>query len=227
MGFLPGPKPSLVGIGWLGWHAAEARELPGSLPSLAGAGPCRPGIRHGEACHALTAGPVWPSSPVHEHSTIRKRERHAYSSLLSAAADRRGRYCRARRWQRQPRSRPRRRPARRAARHPLPRGVEGDNPVVPGKERHLHLPVPGVHDGPGGQQQEVRLAGAVHLVVNSHARVGSVTRFIGQPYASVASFRRAASWRSRPPRIDPDFSRPDGMPASWPMRPGQCYQGNP
>jgi hypothetical protein len=47
MGFLPGPKPSLVGIGWLGWHAADARELPGSLPSLAGAGPCRPGIRRG------------------------------------------------------------------------------------------------------------------------------------------------------------------------------------
>jgi hypothetical protein len=51
--------------------------------------------------------------------------------------------------------------------------VEGDNPVVPGKERHLHLPVPGVHDGPGGQQQEVRLAGAVHLVVNSHAELAA------------------------------------------------------
>ena len=47
--------------------------------------------------------------------------------------------------------------------------VEGDHAVVPGKERYLHLPVPGVHDRPRGQQEEGRLTGAVDLVVNPHA----------------------------------------------------------
>ncbi len=51
----------------------------------------------------------------------------------------------------------------------VPARVERDHPVVSGQERHLHLPVPGVHDRPCGQQQEGRLTGAVHLVVNPHA----------------------------------------------------------
>ena len=47
--------------------------------------------------------------------------------------------------------------------------VEGDHTVVPGQERHLHLPVPGVQDRPRGQQQDRRLARAVHLVMDPHA----------------------------------------------------------
>jgi hypothetical protein len=47
--------------------------------------------------------------------------------------------------------------------------LNGDHPEVARQVRHLGLPLPGVHDGPGGEQQDGWLARAEHLIADLDA----------------------------------------------------------
>ena len=52
-------------------------------------------------------------------------------------------------------------------------------PAVPGQVGDLHLPVPGVDDRPGRQQEDGRLARAVDLVVQPHAVALEIAGAVG------------------------------------------------
>ncbi len=57
--------------------------------------------------------------------------------------------------------------------------VERDHPAVPGQVGDLHLPLPGMDDRPGRQEEDGGLAGAVDLVVEPHPVALDVAGLIG------------------------------------------------
>jgi hypothetical protein len=115
--------------------------------------------------------------------------------------------------------------------------LEGDHTVVPGQERHLHLPVPGVQDCPRGQQQDRRLARAVHLVMDPHAELTTHPDSSGSRARISCTSKRAASQQRKAQRIVRERSRRHGAAPWCPFEPhavqlihlaaGNGYRGKP